>query len=76
MPKNLSDTLSGKEQNADIVQLFASENKVLVTPQTDRLNTRSVMAPSGSNGGTTYNGPGKGPGKNKKGKGPTKRVNV
>lgn len=34
------------------------------------------MAPSGSIGDTTKNGPGKGPGKNKKGKGPTKRVNV
>lgn len=76
MPRNLSDSSSEEEQNADIVQLFASEDEVLETPQTDRPNTRSAVAPSGSIGGTTNNGPGKGPGKNKKVKGPTKRVNV
>lgn len=76
MPRNLSDSSSDEKQNADNVQLFASEDEVLETRQTDRPNTRSAVAPSGSIGGTTNNGPGKGAGKNKKGKGPTKRENV
>lgn len=45
MPRNLSDSSSEEEQNADIVQLFASEDEVLETPQTDRPNTRSAVAP-------------------------------
>lgn len=48
MPRNLSDSSSEEEQNADIVQLFASEDEVLETPQTDRPNTRSVVDPSGA----------------------------
>lgn len=72
MPRNLSDSSCEEEQNADIVQLFASEDEVLETPQTDRPNTRSAVALSGSLGGTTNNGPGKGLGKTKKEKAPQK----
>jgi hypothetical protein len=59
MHKDLSESSSDEEQNADIVQLFASEEEL--DENVERLNTRSVANNSAP---STSNGPGKGPGKN------------
>ena len=54
MPKDLSESSSDEEQNADIVQLFASEEELDENAERPKVNN---SAPS------TCNGPGKGPGK-------------
>lgn len=68
--KILSDSSSEEEQQQDVVQLFASEDEL--DENSERPTTRSVSNQSNT-APITGNEPGKGPGKNEKGKGPVSK---
>lgn len=70
MPTNESYSSSEEEQQQDVVQLFASEDEL--DENSERPTTRSVSNQSNT-APITGNEPGKGPGKNAKGKGPVSK---